>query len=60
MDRRRTKSHVGFEVDDLVAVREVVTRLGLDVQPGEPIPGLRRFECRHPFGNRMEFVERTV
>ena len=57
--RERTKAHLAFEVDDLAATRALVERLGLPVLDGEPIPGLVRFECRDPFGNRIEFVERT-
>jgi len=59
VDRRKTKAHLGFEVDDLAAVRSLVQRLGLEISEGEPIPGLERFELRDPFGNRMEFLQRT-
>ena len=57
--RERTKAHLALEVDDLAAMRGLIERLGLPVLEGEPVPGLARFECRDPFGNRMEFVERT-
>ena len=60
VDRRCTKGHLGFEVDDLAATRALVESLGLEVHEGEPIPGLDRFECRDPFGNRLEFVQRTA
>jgi catechol 2,3-dioxygenase-like lactoylglutathione lyase family enzyme len=59
VDRRRSKTHLAFLVDDLAAVRAVAERLGLEPRDGEAIPGLARFECRDPFGNRMEFVQRT-
>ena len=59
VDRRRTKAHVAFEVDDLAATRALIASLGLEMQEGEPIPGLSRFECRDPFGNRLEFVQRV-
>jgi len=52
-----TKAHLGFEVDDLAKMRALL--LGLEIIEGEPIPGLNRFECRDPFGNRMEFVQKT-
>jgi len=56
--RERTRAHLAFEVDDLAAMRTLVTGAGLPVLEGEPIPGLARFETRDPFGNRMEFVQR--
>ena len=58
VDRRRTKAHLAFEVDDLAATRALIASLGLEIHDGEPVPGLARFECRDPFGNRMEFVQR--
>ncbi len=58
VDRRRTKAHLGFEVDDLPTMRALLQSLGLEISEGEPIPGLNRFEFRDPFGNRMEFVQK--
>jgi catechol 2,3-dioxygenase-like lactoylglutathione lyase family enzyme len=60
VDRRRSKAHVALEVDDLDAARATIARLGLEIQDGEPIPGLARFEFRDPFGNRMEIVQRVA
>lgn len=60
VERLHTKAHLGFEVDDLTSMRAVIHGLGLEISEGEPIPGLNRFEFRDPFGNRMEFVERTT
>jgi hypothetical protein len=40
-------------------VRARIEALGLEVHEGEPVQGLARFECRDPFGNRLEFVQRT-
>ncbi len=59
VDRRKTKAHLAFEVDDLEAIRAKVTALGLELHEGEPLPGLARFEIRDPFGNRMEFLQRV-
>jgi catechol 2,3-dioxygenase-like lactoylglutathione lyase family enzyme len=58
VDRRRTKAHLAFEVDDLAGVRARIEALGLELHDGDPVPGLARFECRDPFGNRLEFVQR--
>lgn len=60
VERKKTKAHLGFEVDDLSEMRTLVDRLGLEVSEGEPLPGLTRFEFRDPFGNRVEFVQRSV
>jgi len=57
--RERTKAHLAFEVDDLAAARALVARLGLPAAEGPPVPGLVRFETRDPFGNRVEFVQRS-
>lgn len=58
VDRTKTKAHLGFEVDDLTAMRAKIEALGLEISEGEPLEGLVRFEFRDPFGNRMEFVQR--
>ena len=60
VDRRRTKAHLAFEVEDLAKLRAVIAGLGLEVKDGIPIPGMDRFECRDPFGNRIEFLQRTA
>ncbi len=60
VERRRTKAHVAFEVADLTATRVMLELLGLETRDGVPIPELARFECRDPFGNRLEFVQRDA
>jgi catechol 2,3-dioxygenase-like lactoylglutathione lyase family enzyme len=57
-ERHKTKAHVAYEVRDLVALRERLLALDLEVRESIPIPGYDRFEARDPFGNRMEFLER--
>jgi catechol 2,3-dioxygenase-like lactoylglutathione lyase family enzyme len=57
VERLRTKAHPAFQVEELEAVRGVLERAGLTVEDGIPIPGMRRFECRDPFGNRLEFLQ---
>jgi len=49
------KAHPAFAVADLEAL---AARIG-DVAWPDPaeIPGVRRFHCHDPFGNRLEFVE---
>lgn len=60
VERRRTKAHLAFEVDDLAKIRAVITGLGLELKDGIPIPGMDRFECRDPFGNRLELLQRAA
>lgn len=55
--RMATKAHVAYQVDDLEAWRDKLTAAGIEIGESMPIPGYRRFECRDPFGNRMEFIE---
>ena len=59
-DRTKTKAHVAYAVDDLSKVRELLRGQGIEPQDGLPIPGYDRFECRDPFGNRLEFIQRLT
>ncbi|HEX7928809.1 MAG TPA: VOC family protein [bacterium] len=59
-DRRGSRAHLGYEVDDLAALREKLSGAGVAVEDGlPPIPGFSRFELRDPFGNRVEFLQRA-
>jgi catechol 2,3-dioxygenase-like lactoylglutathione lyase family enzyme len=57
VDRHTTKAHVAYRVDDLESWRSVLSEAGVEVKDGIQIPGMRRFEFRDPFGNRIEFLE---
>lgn len=57
VDRTRTKAHVAYQVDDLAAWRERLTAAGSLPLESVPIPSFDRFECRDPFGNRLEFIQ---
>lgn len=59
IDRSASKAHVGYEVDDLDALRARLVSRGISATDGVSIPGVRRFEIRDPFGNRLEFLQRT-
>jgi catechol 2,3-dioxygenase-like lactoylglutathione lyase family enzyme len=59
IDRAATKAHLAYEVDDLVAWRERLSANGITPEDGVPIPGYDRFEFRDPFGNRVEFIQRS-
>jgi catechol 2,3-dioxygenase-like lactoylglutathione lyase family enzyme len=58
VDRRATKAHVAFAVDDLAFWRMRLAAAGIIPEDGLPIPGCERFEFRDPFGNRLELIQR--
>lgn len=57
VERTRTKAHVAYQVNDLAAWRERLAAAGVAALESVPIPGYDRFECRDPFGNRLEFIQ---
>lgn len=57
VDRRKSKGHAAYLVEDLESWRQKLTAAGCDVIDGIPIPDHDRFEFRDPFGNRVEFLE---
>ena len=58
--RDATKAHLAYQVDDLAALTERLRERGLAVGESVPIPGYERLEIRDPFGNRIEFIQKTV
>ena len=58
-DRRATKAHIAYEVEDLEAWCEKLKANNVEILEGVQIPHYNRFEFRDPFGNRVEFLERT-
>lgn len=57
IDRRATKAHLAYEVDDLERWRTALTHAGCEIKNSTPIPGYARFEFRDPFGNRVELIQ---
>lgn len=52
------KAHPAFVVDDLDAVRVALERAGhATTDSSGELPGVRRFHCTDPFGNRLEFQQ---
>jgi catechol 2,3-dioxygenase-like lactoylglutathione lyase family enzyme len=51
--------HTAFEVDDLEAALRDVTRMGLPIWDDTPLPGWVRKQCRDPFGNGVELLQRV-
>ncbi len=58
-ERAQTKAHVAYEVDDLEILKASFENNGFKILDGIPIPGFRRFEIRDPFGNRIEFLQKS-
>lgn len=57
VDRRRTKAHLAYQVADVAVWRERLAAADIAALESVPIPGFNRFECRDPFGNRLEFIQ---
>ena len=54
-----SRRHPAFRVADLEALRERLQKAGLEIIAGNRFPGQERFFVRDPWGNRLEFVERS-
>jgi catechol 2,3-dioxygenase-like lactoylglutathione lyase family enzyme len=60
VNRRATKAHIAFAVDDLTVWQAHLSERGFALEAGVPIPGCERFEFRDPFGNRLEIIQRAT
>ena len=52
-----SQRHPAFEVENLEAAREVLTKHGIEIKNDSKIPDRNRFSFRDPFGNRIELIE---
>jgi catechol 2,3-dioxygenase-like lactoylglutathione lyase family enzyme len=59
VDRNATKVHIAYEVPDVSAWRDRMMAAGIEPLDSVPIEGFDRFEARDPFGNRVEFIQRS-
>lgn len=57
VNRRATKAHVAYAVNNLQEWQARLAEFGIEVEAGIPIPGYARFEFRDPFGNRVEMIQ---
>lgn len=57
VDRFQTKAHIAYQVDDLDGWRTRLAAAGVRIDESIVIPGYARFECRDPFGNRIELIQ---
>lgn len=58
-DPSKTKAHLAYEVSDLNGLKSALGERGLVWNDNSPIPGFIRGDVRDPFGNRIEFLQRT-
>jgi catechol 2,3-dioxygenase-like lactoylglutathione lyase family enzyme len=57
---RKSRRHPAFRVANLEALRHKLETAGIEIIAGNRFPGQERFFVRDPWGNRLEFVERTT
>ena len=50
------KAHPAFRVDDLDALAARLRAADVECTFAADVPGVHRFHCLDPFGNRLEFV----
>ncbi len=60
VDRKATKAHLAYQVDDIAAWQTYLEQHGITVLESVPIPGFARFEARDPFGNRFECIQQMT
>jgi catechol 2,3-dioxygenase-like lactoylglutathione lyase family enzyme len=55
-----SRRHPAFRVASLEAMRQRLETAGVEIIAANRFPGQERFFVRDPWGNRLEFVERTA
>jgi len=55
-----SRRHPAFRVANLEAMRQRLENAGIEIIAANRFPGQERFFVRDPWGNRLEFVERTA
>jgi catechol 2,3-dioxygenase-like lactoylglutathione lyase family enzyme len=58
--RALQRAHPALLVEGLDALRRRLQDHGVETYEDLPLPGHRRFYAKDPFGNRLEFVERST
>ncbi|MEZ5991179.1 MAG: VOC family protein [Planctomycetota bacterium] len=53
-----TKAHPGLVVEELAGAKAALEAAGVATNPGNDIPGFKRFFATDPAGNRLEFLQR--
>ena len=60
VNRRATKAHVAFAVDDLAFWRARLGEQGIALEDGVPIPGCERFRVSRPVWESRGVIERAT
>jgi catechol 2,3-dioxygenase-like lactoylglutathione lyase family enzyme len=55
----KSKRHPAFEVEGLEQIREHLRENQVKIKEETEVPGLDRFSFFDPFGNRIEFMEKS-
>lgn len=55
----KSKRHPAFEVEDLEQIREHLRANQVQIKDEPSVPGINRFSFFDPFGNRIEFLEKS-
>jgi catechol 2,3-dioxygenase-like lactoylglutathione lyase family enzyme len=55
----KSKRHPAFEVEDLEGIRKYLRGHNVQTKDETIVPGMNRFSFFDPFGNRIEFMEKT-
>lgn len=55
----KSKRHPAFEVEGLEQIREHLNENQVKIKEETEVPGLSRFSFFDPFGNRIEFMEKS-
>jgi hypothetical protein len=58
--RPARKAHPGFEVSGLAELADLLTTHDYTVTWSDEVPGQDRFHTADPFGNRIEFLQKTL
>jgi len=58
-ENRVSRRHPAFRVSNLEGLRKRLQAAAVEIIAGNRFPGQERFFVRDPWGNRLEFVERT-
>lgn len=57
--RAAKKAHVALSTNDLDELRTRLERAGYETKDDSDVDGRKRFFTHDPFGNRIEFMDRT-
>ena len=57
--RPARKAHPAIAVHDLGALVERLRASGVEVRPGDGVPGMEQAYVDDPFGNRIELIQRA-